>query len=353
MSINIYFNKRKIRYDELNELFYRKLTSNKKPISVYIDLNSILNELYRPDIFETISLGRSSLTISSQIMNLVAHYRHYFYSRHNISTIFYLTYSKDRATYPLTVQPSYKEDYYKRLNSEIPEVVPLNTNLNKNLNIVKLLCEYIPDMYYIEGNDFEPSALPYYLIKTDTDNNQLNLIVTENNIAYQYLAIPGTYVLDIKKRKLVTPNNVYETLLGKGKTSMVSLELLTLLFAIIGKKSYNINNVKGYAKNKAIKLIEDSIKQGIIINKKYKDISEVTSNMLTNGLLKTQEQAELIISNFNVLDYELLNLHLTNKHQHLIDDSFIDRNDNNTLKRLNDTYFNREPLMLIELTEGC
>lgn len=353
MSMDIFFNKRKIRYNDLNLLFKDKLSPSIKQISVYMELNSIMNELYRPDIFEGINVGREKLTISSQILNTVAHYRHYFYSRYGISTVFYLTYSNDKATYPISIQNDYKQQYYDRLFSDSPEYTILNRNVKRNMNIVKLFCEYLPDVYFIEGNDFEPSALPYYLITTDTDNNQLNLVITENNLSYQLLALDSTYILDLKKRDIITRNNVFQALLGKSKTSILSTELLTLYFAIVGKKTYNINNVRGFAKNKANKLIEQAINDKLIINKKYKDINEVTTLMLNNGLLKTQEQVDLINNNFKIMDYELLCQQLSTKHKHLIDDCFVDRLDHTTLKRINDTYFNNQPIMLMEITEGC
>lgn len=347
MNLDIFFNMRKIKYEILKPMVEGILGPEVKHISCYINLNSILESLYKQNVLENLEIGNNKYTMTSQLMNLIAHYRHYFWSRYGIITTFYIDYSDQKSTYHLNLDSEYKKDYYAKQTSQEGKFLAVNSMIKKNIRIIELLTQYIPYVYFINTLDTEPSAIPYYLITTDNVENNINIILTENELDYQLLELDNTYILKLngKNSKLINRYNVLNDLTKKKEEKYIINQGLLSLILSIKTNKYNAESIKGFGYIKIINLINKLLNNKEIINIKYKNIEEISK-------LIDEKNYKLIEKKFKLFDYETSTRFLSIKHKELIDDSMVDKEDNYNLKRINDTYFIKEPLMLIELTEG-
>src|SRR5690554_790786 len=109
-------NSKKIRYEILNRDLNKYVPKDIEEVNIFIDVWSIINSLYNPNVMETFtSLNvNEKYMISSELLNLAGHYRHYFASRHKKYTNIYYYFSDEKCSAHIEKCDKYKESFYNK-----------------------------------------------------------------------------------------------------------------------------------------------------------------------------------------------------------------------------------------------
>lgn len=255
-----------IRYDRMYEMtkfaFYGKTDSN--DVSVYIDIYSILKKLYSRGSSLRIN---DSYAIASCIINLAIHIRAYFETRHKVSSKLYLIYGGARPKQAFVNYYRYNE---KNILMEDSDYI-MKSLIIDNLNVVKLLCPYLYDIFAIVDMENEFSTICAYLISTQGKNDKTpNIIYSKEPLAYQLVAYePMTFLYRPKKSInqdvswVVTKSTLYnayrqgELKLKKEIEISLNPEIFAMYQAISGVRTRSMNSLKNA--NSLIKLLSDAV----------------------------------------------------------------------------------------------
>lgn len=202
-----------IKYDILNSMICSNPSTKDMvghPLSIYIDVMSVYN-----DLLTTEFVANDTKTIAINVLNMAAHYRHFFRNLLKMPVRVFLVNSKNN--YDLT--GNICRDYNYKSTKDI-------------FNLIDVLCRYFPDIYYIYREEANATAIIYCLIK---ENNQDSSFVISNDIySYQLPAlIQRTYLLRVsaKSKKLLTYNTVVDGQFKNTTQFTLSPKLIPLLMA--------------------------------------------------------------------------------------------------------------------------
>lgn len=163
------------KHEVLRDLVYKTYgnssIANATKLNVFVDLNSILHALYSEHnriIFDNIT------DVSAGIINLCAHYRGFF-RQLGVDTRFFLINSLNTC------------DIYSKFVSEYNAIFKRKTQvcqtmniINNNMSLLKILCPYLPAIYYVDSvNNFEVSVIIAHIIEMLNDPNP-NLIISKD-----------------------------------------------------------------------------------------------------------------------------------------------------------------------------
>ena len=345
-------NSKKIKYSVLNSLI-KDLPQNTDELNLFISVESVLKSFYATkvnEIFNSLEQEDKYL-LSSELINIAAHYRHYFWSRYNIPTNFYFFYSDEKAFHNVVLDSNYRETYYTKRFDNKSEYYNLNKIIDENLKLSNILSEYLPNIYFINTKTLESSVLPYYIISKLGDvEGVTNLILTNNTLDYQLVSLPNTFIIEMKMDNsfVISKDNLYKILLKKSKIkddTPLSHVFYPSILSISGFTKYNIEGIKGMGMMKTIAKLEKAVSQGIINN-------DVVSSDITLVSSRLFENKENINRNYKVLSYSYQNKNISPKEVYNIKQQLINKSDNMSLMEINRLYYERYPLMLIELMEG-
>ena len=358
-------NSKKIRYEVLDQVLKLRLAKQAgKTINIYIDHVSIIKQLYTPELlphFNSIN-AKDRLMISAELINLMAHYRHYFASRLKMYTNLYYIYSFEEAKYQKNLFPAYKSDYYfKRLaqDGSNPLYQAAHRSLLQGINIARSVANYIPHAYFLDSKDIEPALLPYYLITSkEKPEEEFNLILTNDDAFYQDLNLPNTMIMEMRgseKSELIDVGNVVGlTLRGTKKTAadfpLISVELMETVVSMIANKEYSVPAIarRGYSTSYSAlsKLIE---KNEIEI---FKLPDPEYTKSLAPKLFPKEDQQEAYKLNVDVMSHKLG----VEAQQHLIkplvESQLIDFYNPTELRQAADGAFKKFPLHFEYAYEG-
>lgn len=305
------------RYDVLDK-FIRSNSSSliltQKPVDVYIDIQSVYKHVLSGEL-----LSEDIKVMSVSVLNLAAHYRHFFKSRYNINTRIFMINS---------IQDTSK-NIFEQINSD-----------NKDMfTIVKKISPYFPLVYYIEKQKYNASAVIMSLIQTETLPKQSAALIISNDIyGYQIPAyIPTAFLIrPSTNTKFITSGNVIDCMYprkGSTITSDLSPALLPVIMAYhkcpeLGMEMLNnfkttISIIRGKISKKQIlngynspimfKNEEDIFRRIylsdlITITKAYTNSYEsLVNNWKTSKLCDYNVLANIIDNKFNIDENNLLN----------------------------------------------
>lgn len=201
--------------------------ANSDHITIYIDINSVTKELF---LYKMPLYGANE--IASSILNMVAHYRHYFRSRHKVETRFFLV---DSDNVPTDVQLAYPE--YNRSNLKLrmqrPDILDA---VNEARDLVCMLSKYIPDVYYLPATKYEADAetsikimhsiLQPEELEFSEKYNAPNIIISKDvHMNLLEAKMNNVYILRPRKKdnmdisSLITPENAVEIVIGRTSLS--------------------------------------------------------------------------------------------------------------------------------------
>lgn len=311
----------KINYEDLLNITNPYLLNNdKETINVFIDLyDFVFRPMYRPNLREEIATMKNShkLTVVAEIINIIAHYRHFFLSRYNKYCTVILYYSDKKDTYLTKIDPNYKKSYYnKRLLSENnSEFYMVNKLIEDCLTIIKAYLTYIPHAYLINTLNLDPLSF-FNKLKNDITTEELNNNIDVNNdfniiLSNNYLSllniIDNNNTIVLRNKVKDKPYYVDNTNIWKEfeveNTNGLPNNVLYLLCSMIGNSQYDIKNIDKIGKKKAFKILNKLFIEGNnlsnIIND-YDKIKEIFKDYDTNVILKN---LKLINHNTHPLTY--------------------------------------------------
>ena len=270
-------NSKKIRYEKLNSLFENVVDFRQykgRQMNIYVDIQSVIKQLYSPETLDILQYIKAEdrMMITSEIVNIVGHYRHYFASRCNMFTRFYFFYSFSGSHYHKELYPEYRSEYYSKRNSmRDPVFGGMNKTVLNNMRTIKLIMKYIPNAYFVDMAKIEPSLLPNFVIRELAEPEDLNMILSNDELFYQDLNISdNVFMLEMRgseKSRLIHSDNVIESLLsGTKKTPDEFMEVDSSLIKVIqsmtSHKNYSLNSVARKGNSTAIALINKLIVEG-------------------------------------------------------------------------------------------
>lgn len=344
-----------IKYDRLfhmcTQAFYGK--TNASEVYIYIDMMSMVKGIFNNNIG---TLIEDQNVIASGIINLCAHLRDYFYSRHRVYASIYIVYGKNRPMSAVSLMPDYNAHFTMSMwaKAQLYELIETNCKL------LEIICPYLKNIYFVQDQyDNETSVIIYDLIKranVDEYRSHIPKIVyTKDKYAYQLVAMsPKTFLFRPKKGEnsdesfVVTKSRLFETYrhdlgLVDMDCSDIHHSLFSMMLTLSGLKSRSIpmliNNTK------AINNIRSAISQNKIING-YMNPANV--NPFDLGL--TAESAQSFYNRFNALD--LITQHdIYSNSPAAVDNlrGIIDLYNPDEIKALNNKYFQKYPLDLNRL----
>lgn len=264
-----------IKYDKLSELI-RTVNCNVGCVDIYIDLYDILKNVYNTNIHTS-----KQLTIVSSIINMAAHYRGFFRYRLGINTRIFLVYGEDITNNHTQYIREYKEI---SRNLENLNYNKIDSVIKSQLEMVKLLCGYIPDVYYIH----RATNSAMFIYDNILSNNSVSFIISKSRYMYQIPAmIPNnTYILRPKKKSgedisyLINHGNSLLYQFDKSnndKLKEFNPTLMSCLLALNGFGSYNLHTKCNITI--ACSLIHQAILEGKITNGMNPDPAYVYSKL--------------------------------------------------------------------------
>jgi hypothetical protein len=282
----------KIKYDHLDHILKEKVQDIRfsNNINVIIDLKEIFRKLFRPNVIEDSDIVPARVEeLSSDIINIISHYRNYFYKAGKY-TSFYFLYSKSECALMKARFADYKKEYYETVlnNKEEPKKVNL---VKKTIEVIDKVINNVPNSMFIDTSNFDEFVVAKFLVQ-QTNPNELNFILSNDEVMVQ-LIDNHTFVIDMKSNssKLLDTKNAVQVF-SKTKTEITS-NLSGLYAALTGTRRYNLFSIPKFAEKKSIHLIEKLIKKDKLVDRSYIDFP-----LKLESLDSTDSLEKILIDNF-------------------------------------------------------
>lgn len=344
-----------IRYDRMYEMtkfaFYGKTDS--ESVNIFIDCYSMLRSLYKRGLNFQVE---DSCVIASCLINLAIHIRAYFETRHHVSSKVYLIYGGARPLEAVVNFPYYnaKNILMEDSNFYLQELIA------DNLNVMKVLCPYLFDIFFIEDNGSEFMTIASNVIDMNqkSGNKDPNIIYSKDDMCYQLVAFkPYTFLYRPKKRLnmdnswVVTKTTLYDAY-RQGELELttqlgtsLSVELFSMYLAIAGIRSRNLPSIKNA--NSAIKILESAVASNIIPNGYNHTIFYSNPNPFEIIFGETKVDPALLTNRYAAIDLKYQSMLYASSPKFILACSeIINLYDPDEVKNINNVYFQRYPLDL-------
>lgn len=346
--MDVIFNLFKIRFKLLEELVLagcKELQPDSK-LNIFINLDCVINKLGSSNNLEKelqyMSASKKAYSFISNIINLAAHYR-LFFSKNKIYSNVYIY-----STYPLnsnlknkTIYPDYRYYFISKLINR-PSNYLLSEMIKSDFETAKIMMEYINGVYLIESRSVENSLIPM-IITEDNRSNNINFMVTTDPYDYQYVN-KGFYLLVPKKEESVLINR--ENLWDKLGVENIDLnpQLYSFILSVLGDKYRSLPKVKGLGLKTIVKAINKAIEN--------KMISKDTSNISLLIPLIKDEYVNNVLTNYQCIDLDN-QIQITPFSSRIaITKQIVDKFDNVGLQEITNTYFQGNPINIMEITDA-
>jgi hypothetical protein len=332
-------------------------------VNIFIDFWDVIKPLYNPqtiDLLNNLKVNERFM-ISSEVINIAGHYRHFFFSRMKLYTNIIFYYSDQKDAFRTSLDSDYKESFYdKRLNTSHQTFNVLNTIIKKNINLIKLFCEYVPHVYFINTGAVEPSLIPHLFLSDKSrlnqdiiNKNNTNIIISNEKIHYQDLLLQDKVIqFELRgkeKSRFVTSEDILDILLEKSKKEYnfsILPDMYPLILGLAGYTDYSIKGVKKMGNVKALQFIQNGIDNNFLKNIEYNNVELLSSldNVLDGANLEKLRTNLMLLNNnmYKFNDKDLINIEM----------QLIDRVDAKSVRYVCDKYFNRYPILLEYVFEG-
>lgn len=343
-----------IRYNrlyELNNVIAKTTTiKNQDHVDIYIDLYNMLKSIYTIDVY-----ANNTLSICASVINLAAHLRGYYITRHRLWTRIFLVYADDSNNNHRQFLPEFGMD-------TVDETLKYNETsefITSQLKLVKILCAYINEVYFVERkSDF--GAFTYNNILKN--QNTISIILSKSKYLYQIPALlKNVYILRPKKITYEGTSSdesyivYYNTALTSTYIKSSSVEdilininpsMLSLFLTLNGcqdKKVPALINI-----SRTSKAIYSALKANKIINGYNSDTKYVYGNLIIPNNLTFIDYPNFDYR-FKAIDIAYQNIIYKSQVESKDNTWFIDLHDPDTVKAINNQYFVNNPLDLNNL----
>lgn len=346
-------NSKKIRYELLDKLFNFEIPSRKDTVTMYIDLFSLLNNLYNPNVLDTITNfdDDKKLLMSSNIINIAAHFRRYFATRKSLYSNIIFYYSLDKSENELKVNENYRNDYYKKRFDKNSDCIVLNNLIKTNIELCEIISDYLPHIYFVNSKKVNPNLVPYHFIQNQL-KNEFSIVYSNDKIS-MLNAIYNKNVLCLTANygnvNLYSKTDLLEVF-NKDNEFRINVGLLPYLLSFTGYSKYNIEGIKGIGIKKGLKKIQKYIDDGILSN--------ITYNSKFMFLTDLGKDKKITSEQFDIVDKNIDLFHLPTMYNKLSESDIIkafdvkDLIDIKSLVSINDEYYERYPIHLEDILMG-
>jgi len=262
----IILNESKIKYEKLDELLSSQLESIlfSQQVNIIVDLKEVIKKFFRPGMLqENKTRALTVEEISSDIINIVAHYRNYFFKKGKY-TNFYFLYSFNECEAIKKIFHDYKKDYYSRYFNDKSEEYKIKL-IKSVMSVAQKFLIHVPNCKFIDTSNFDELIYAKYIISEQTKSNELNIILSNDPIMYQLLD-KHTFMLNLKgiKSELLTMDNCVGIYVKEPSVKMSSA-MFPLIISLSGNKKYTFpNTLPNVAEKKSVKIIQSLIEREII-----------------------------------------------------------------------------------------
>lgn len=346
MILEPLINTHKIKYSVLNNLS-KEIEGLKecKNLNIYINLESLFKSFYGGNVAsDVLSLSsEESVTLCSEIANLSAHYRRYFWTRHNKNTTIYYYYMNKKPKKNIDMYDDYAKSILKKKSSA--EFAGVNKVIKDNLRLFTMLSFYLPKVYFALSDGLEPALIPYHFIKKSEDTDA-NLIISRDPYEYQLLENDNTSILRLKydDSYIINKDNLVDILLEKLKykpKNKIDGRYYAKVFPLVSCKSRSVSAMKGYGNVALLKMIDS----------KYDDLSPDMSYRLLLSTIGVDLEED-VFDRYQFMYLTLQYKRLSKVDKIKIEEFIIDKYENRTIMNINSEYFPSNPINLIDICRG-
>lgn len=338
-----------VKYNKLVELVNNNYRNrNDTNINIYIDLGNIFKSISR---FSYINIDPFSITAS--IINLCAHYRHFFSEYYKCTSKIFIILSD---TTDNGINNRFVPEYCNNIYSNNSE---MNNTLKESLNYINMITKYIEDMILLVTN-FEFGVIAYDIINKEAlNNNKANLIISKD--IYNLQLVSDNMEDDIRVELLypkknngqdlsfiISSINLYNFFFEKRKVSIdyniLKPSLISLIMSLSRTPERNIKSL--YKIPNVINSINELVSRGLIMNTHSIDILYIC-NLLSKLKLINIKDPEQILMRFNSIDiisqYTMYCeiIHISDRYN-----GITNLYDPEAVKEINNKYFKKYPLDL-------
>jgi hypothetical protein len=329
-------------------------------LNVFIDANSMVKSIYNiePSMMQAITPS----VIAASLINLAAHIRKYFLSRHGTWCNIYIAYANNLPDDVLSNPLNLNYNISNRNKMEANDLA--RERIDKAFEILELLCPYIPEVYFYRERSYgaETASLINRMIdyanefKADKKKPDVSLIYSRDTYMYQLVATKSMTVLYRPKKSnqndisfSVYKSNLFDAYRYNELKNKVDstdryyglrYDTFGLILAYSGLKSRSIKSKVSFTS--ACKHVSVLVNANLIRNG-YNGTS--TINMIKDQIDKFGDE---IYSRYSVLDV-VDRCIFYNQRPNIIENSLVDLNDPEAVKEINNIYFRRNPLDLQNL----
>lgn len=339
-------NSTNIKYDIMTGMISKAFAGSAiTEANVYIDLYSVFSVLYGNI---DVQLGEFN-SLASCLVNIAAHYRHFFKSRYNVSTNIYLV-SSSNTPY---INNQFIKDYNIKSRDRISNKTIITKYIENNIEVLKTLIDYLPNIYLVE-TEFETGVCIYDLMcRTDLNNIRAHIIVSKDVYNFQLVSMkPETILLRPKSKDMsyyLTNDNAFSIYFSnrkiKKEATILSPSLLSIVMALSSIKERNINMV--FTVTKAVKILEEAVMNNKILNGYNSDIRYVWDNIWNKDF-----PIDFITFNsrFKAIDIAQQHAIFINSTECInLPSKLVDIESPESVKSINNKYFKNNPLDLNRL----
>lgn len=267
-------------YQALGKILGPKLTdvTFSKNVNLIIDVKQLFRKAFRKgsgyDDIQSINAAMAVQSISSEIINVVGHYRNFIFKEYGKYTTAYLLYSTSTCKRILKDVPTYKSEYYTKYiyGTEADSIRP--GIVIRCAAAIKMVCDRVPHCYFIDTSNFDEYAVARY-ITSKSQPSDLDIILS-NDEAMLTMIGPRVCVLSAKGQlsKLSDESSALENFLGSdyfGKSIGMSYHMIQTILAIAGDERCSLKPIPGVGLSGASKIVEKLISSESITDADHVD----------------------------------------------------------------------------------
>ncbi|MDE6041195.1 MAG: hypothetical protein K2F99_06405, partial [Muribaculaceae bacterium] len=324
-------------------------------IDIFISLDDILHILHRPQVEKEFELCGINATAqaTSNIINIVAHYKHWAAKSHIKAHVF-IYYSSKRAGYRNGLYiTGYRHHYAEIMDPANPSFRLMNDAIMHAIPFVHQILRYVQDVHVIDSGFVEPSLVPA-VMKSGPANYTWTMVVSRDPYDIQYAYRDQCVLVSPKgdNTSIINRSNMWQSIAererifdAKHTLAMYHHEVYPLALAVVGNKLRGIPRLRRVGWKTAFTYLDEITKNdsmsSVVINQRMLDL-----------LHKKGVPEKGIESNFNVSSITSQLTALTEIDRSLMFNQVQQYTEHASLAELNDRYFSQFPLNLPFLTDS-
>lgn len=355
-QFSVYFNMLKIRYNVYDESLTRAdFLKPTDKVNVFINLETALKYLSMvKDLEKKLIINRNYADeFKVDIINIAAHYKEFFVGN-GLDTKVFLYMTDLSSNMDEFKECKISEDfrsYYLMKYTQNPKFIMLGDSLKREiLPDVKMLCDYIPNVYYISSKNIDGGLIPAIVAINYPDRK--NLIVSgdlhDTQYSYENNFLDHLYARSWNSNILCCSTKDYLKTISRSKEidpSFIELfgnpSFYRILLSCMGDKYRSIPGISGIKFVKMTKILYEAIRS--------EQITRDTTNPTILSELFPSDVQEDLYNNLMVTDINNEISMLGEGDKKSITTQIIDQSDVNTLQQLNATRFLKNQLRLESL----